>query len=99
MRADSVDLGISSDCAACVKLPARATATKSAMSSSISMIVPLNEQYFPFYCALFLRKGNILSVPSYICIKDSEMSAFGARNAVLLLIDFRAGAMSWAGSI
>ena len=27
------------------------------------------------------------------------MNAFGARNAVLLLIDFRAGAMSWAGSI
>jgi len=27
------------------------------------------------------------------------MSAFGARNAVLLLIDHRAGAMSWAGSI
>lgn len=27
------------------------------------------------------------------------MNAFGARNAVLLLIDHRAGAMSWAGSI
>jgi hypothetical protein len=63
------------------------------------MIVPLNEQCFPFYCALFLRKGNMLSVPSYIRIKDSGMNAFGARNAVLLLIGYRAGAMSWAGSI
>lgn len=27
------------------------------------------------------------------------MNAFGARNAVLLLIDHRAGAMSWTGSI
>ena len=27
------------------------------------------------------------------------MSTFGARNAALLLIDHRAGAMSWAGSI
>lgn len=41
----------------------------------------------------------MLSVPSYIRIKDSGMNAFGARNAVLLLIGYRVGAMSWAGSI
>ena len=41
----------------------------------------------------------MLSVPSYIRIKDSGMNAFGARNAVLLLIVHQAGAMSWAGSI
>jgi len=28
-----------------------------------------------------------------------SMNAFGARNAVLLLIGYRVGAMSWAGSI
>lgn len=41
----------------------------------------------------------MLSVPSYIRIKGSGMNAFGARNAVLLLIGYRVGAMSWAGSI